>query len=184
MTKLMIRNGVSGLLIAAACIAYSMSLPEQRDSGKVRIVVNRIERTSQKEIRFTLIVRNESALPVFLEGSARELSSDQRFIEQLVLEQWKDRGWHIVVPCIENAPASVIKLGPGKTLIQVRVLTNPVESPCKERHIQFEGQFRFTVEYFPSEREAKANESAFGLARGNLPTPNVAVSDSFEIPTN
>jgi hypothetical protein len=183
MIKGIIGSVLSYILLAVTWHQGSAIEPNQHGSGDVKVIVERIERASQKEVHFRLTMVNESASPVFLEGRAIELFPEQTFPEQLYLEQWRDGEWHLVVPCLENAPSSVITLNPGMTISQDRVLTDPVESPCKERRVQFDGRFRFRLEYFLSEQDAKANERNVDSSGANVPAPHVALSDQFEIPT-
>jgi hypothetical protein len=170
------------ILIAISWHQARASEAPQHASGDVKVIVKRIEHVSDKETHFRLSVINESASTVFLEGGAAEISSKEPVFEKLFLEQWKDGGWRLVVPCLENAPSSIIRLNPGKTVNQDRVLTDPVRSACREGHIQFKGRFRFKLEYFQSEQEAKANERQFDLSGVSSPAPHVVASDSFEIP--
>jgi len=177
------------IFVLASCLSVALIGQSQPRPASIKIIVVKVERVSQDEVHFKLNIHNESRSPVFLESSAELVSTrlpngpgDTSIPEQLYLERWQDGVWHQIVPCLENAPSSVLKLNPGKTVSQDRVLTDPVESPCKDRHVRLEGTFRFRLEYFLSEREAKANESNFDTSGANLPAPRVAVSASFEIP--
>jgi hypothetical protein len=165
------------IFTVAMSLGAAANEPSQHDSEQVTIVVNRINRVSPNEVHFQLSLRNATASPVFLEGRALGF-----FPEQLYLEQWKDGRWHLIAPCLENAPSSVLRLNPGRAVNQDRVLTDPVEAPCKDRHVQLQGKFRFRLEYFLSEQDAKENERNFDASGANLPAPQVVVSASFEIP--
>jgi len=185
MSKRYLRCIFSYIVIVAICASSPAIKPKLDQAGNVKVFIEEVKRVGQDEVHFRVKLINGSASPVFLGGGPLLLAGteDDLSVEQPYLEQWKDGEWHLIVPCLENAPPSVIRLNPGKTIIQDRVLTNPVDAPCKERHLQFEGKFRFRLEYFLSEQEAKANERNFGSSRVNLPAPLVAVSDSFEIPS-
>jgi len=184
MSRGVIQSVLTYALIAVICIEPSASEPKQSEPLDVKIIVEKVERVNENEVHFRLSLLNASASPIFLEGRALLLFSEQPIAEKLYLDQWKEGKWHSIAPCLENAPSAVIRLGSQRTINQDRVLTNPLEAPCKERHFQFSGRFRFRLEYFLSERDAKTNERNWDSGGANLPTPRFAASDSFEIPTS
>jgi hypothetical protein len=170
------------IVTTSVCLCSSAVTANHDVADGVKVVVEKVERVSLNKVYFRLKLLNVLASPVFLDGRALLLLSEQPFAEQLFLDQWKDGEWHSIVPCLENAPSSIFRLNPGKTISQDRVLTDPVEAPCKDRHFLLDGTFRFRLEYFLSEEEAKTNERNFNAPGANLPAPQVAVSASFEIP--
>jgi hypothetical protein len=182
MTKGVIRSALTCVLIAFLWLDTSAIGPAQDAPSNIKLIVEKIDRVSENEVHFWLSLRNASASPIYLEGRALLRISSQPFTEQLFLEQWKDGEWHLVVPCLENAPPDIIRLNPGTTISQERGLTNPLNAPCKVRQVIFAGTFRFRLNYFLSEKDARANERNFDLSRPNRPAPHAALSDSFEIP--
>src|ERR1017187_553524 len=75
--------------------------PSQVRTGKVKLVVERVERKRVKELSFALTVKNESTKAVFFEGAPLLLNGprDNQQLEGLYLEQWQDlKGWRTVVP--------------------------------------------------------------------------------------
>ena len=180
MNKNIVNAAVVWSLFASCCFVSSALQASREGAGKITITVKKIERVSIDKVHFWLKLENGSSGYIFLEGSNFGVLDT----EQLYLEQWRpNEGWHTVVPCPDTPPPSVIKLKAGEAINQERVLTNPIHALCMERTVQFEGRFRFRMEYFMSEKDATTNEKNFGLSEHPLPAPHVAVSDPFEIPS-
>jgi hypothetical protein len=164
-------------LIAALYVVFPALLRSQSGPANVQIIVERVERVSSNEADFWLRVVNGSSSPVFIEAHP----FDTTILEDLWLQKWSaEKGWYTVVPCPDNAPAGVFELKPKDAIGQELVLTNPIQALCKERNIAIEGRFRFLVNYFVSEKEARTNEKNY-FSSGQ-PPPRTVVSEPFEIP--
>lgn len=176
------RSGTVSILIASALIIILwLSSPTlqsaQSRPSKVRIEIVQIERVDSSEVQFRLKLINESNKAVFVEGS----TFDSPVPEPLYIEQWEaEKGWHIVVPCVDTAPGDVIKLRSAESLALESKLATPLPSVCKERNPQFDGKFRFRLDFFTNEKAAKIHEQNF-FTTDHKPE-HVAVSETFEIP--
>ncbi len=146
----------------------------------VEVRVERNERINRNEVRFRVSVTNRSSVPVFLTGIIYESTS---LLDHVYLEQQRVTGdWKIVVPCIDMPPPHVIKLDPAKPKIEDLVLKVPLERVCKVRNIQLEGKFRFRVNYFETEEQARAFLKKFFSKGGQEAHAADALSEPFEIP--
>jgi hypothetical protein len=176
------RNRTVSILIASGLIIILwLSSPTlqsaQSKPSKVRIEIVQIERVYRSEVQFRLKLVNESDKSVFVEGS----TFDSPVPEPLYIEQWQaEKGWHIVVPCVDTAPGDVIKLRSAESLAMESRLATPLPSVCKERNPQFEGKFRFRLDYFASEKAARTHEENFFTA--DHQPRHTAMSEPFEIP--
>lgn len=173
-------NIVLGLIACSLIASWEESSFSQSDRSRtapqIKLVVERVERPSQNEVRFQLRIISNSEKPVFLEGQ----NFGKPFPDPVFLEQWRGKeGWHIVAPCPDVPPPDVIKLKPASEMTLERVLTIPINAPCKERSIRLEGRFRFSVDYFESEKEAHRYISQFFSPRQPA---EKALSETFEIP--
>jgi hypothetical protein len=179
------RRFLSCALMTTVCLCSSVAEQNLNESNNVKVLVENVERVGLDKIHFRLKLLNLSKSPVFLEARTPiyvERRETGIFPEQLYLEQWTANGWQSIVPCFENAPSFVARLDSGRALIQERELTNPVNAPCKKRRVELWGRFRFRLDYFLSEKDARSNERNFNSSEIPLPNPHVAVSDPFEIP--
>ena len=173
---------VSTLLIVWSLIVFlwlgSQNLKSaQYEPAKVRVDIVQIERVNQAEVHFRLKLVNESRESVFVEGS----KFDSPIPLPLYIEQWQaEKGWHIVAPCLDTTPDGVIRLRSAESLTLEPVLAIPLPSVCRERNPRFEGKFRFRLDYFPSENEARTHEMNFDAP--DHPPEHAAVSEPFEIP--
>jgi hypothetical protein len=164
-------------LIAFLCVGSS-PLQSVDEPTNVKVVSERVERVSRDEVHFWLKVVNGSPRPVFVTGINYEKPTPY----PLFLEQWRaEEGWKAVAPCMDLAPPDVINLKPSEAISLEFVLTLP-HSGCKERNIQLEGRFRYRLEYFESEKEARTYVKET-YSPGHQPArAAVAVSEPFEIP--
>jgi hypothetical protein len=159
------------------CVRSSTSQPLQNESSDVKVVVEKVEKVSSDEAHFWLKVVNGSISPVFIEAHP----FDTRILEDIWIQQWSaDKGWHTIAPCLDTSPSGIYKLKQRDSIAQESVLINPLNSICRERYIQIEGKFRFLVNYFLSEKEARTNEKNY-FSSGH-PPPHTVVSEPFEIP--
>ena len=147
----------------------------------VEVLVERNERVSRDEARHRVKVTNRSDRPVFLTGIIDELGPR---LDPVYLEQWRTKeGWKTVVPCMDTPPPDVIKLNPGEAMTSDLVLKVPLFGVCKERNIQLEGRFRFRLEYFESEKQARTYlKKLFSGRWREARAAAVALSEPFEIP--
>jgi hypothetical protein len=146
----------------------------------VEVLVERVERVSNDEASFRVRVTNTSKQPVFLTGIIYESRS---ILNPIYLEQQRAAGgWKIVVPCMDTPPPHVIKLEPAKPMIENLVLRVPLEGVCKERDIQLEGKFRFRVNYFEKEEQARGFLKKFFSKGVQEAHAADALSEPFEIP--
>lgn len=145
----------------------------------VEVRVERNERINHNEVHFRVRVTNTSKQAVFLTGIIYESRS---LLDPVYLEQQRVTGdWKIVVPCMDTPPPHVIKLDPAEPTIEDLVLKVPLERVCKERNIQLEGKFRFRVNYFEREEQARAYLKNFFSKGGQEAHTAVALSEPFEI---
>jgi len=151
-----------------------------KQPSNVEVLVEHVERISGDEAQFRVRITNRSEEAVFLTGIVYESSSQ---LYPIYLEQQRAaRNWKIVVPCMDTPPPHVIKLEPAKTMIENLVLKVPLEGVCKERDIQLEGNFRFRLQYFDSEKNARAYMKKLFSADWQDTRSAVALSEPFKIP--
>jgi hypothetical protein len=172
---------VSILITGVLIIILSLNSPTlqsaQYKPENVRIDIVQIERVDRGKVHFSLKLVNESDKSVFVEGSNFDLPVPS----PLYIEQWRaKKGWQILAPCVDTAPGDVIKLMSAESLTIEWMFVTPLPSVCKERNPQFEGKFRFRLDYFASENAARTHEKNF------FSTDNqrryTAVSKPFEVP--
>ncbi len=175
-------NSIPSFLCCNFLLACSVgtTLGNSNDTSRVEILIESVQRVSPQEVHFRLKVTNRSNRPVFLNGIKYE---SERHLYPVYLEQWRTReGWKIVVPCMDFPPPHVIKLDPGEAMALAPVLQLPLSSVCKVRNVQLEGEFRFRVEYFDSEKQARAYIEKLFSPRWKEARAPVAFSEAFEIP--
>jgi hypothetical protein len=166
-------------LVAPLCVESSALQTTLPESDGVKVVIEKVERVNSNEAHFWLKVVNESAKPVFLEG----YPFDMKQMEGLYLEQWRaEEGWTIVVPCRDVFASNAIKLKPGGSMTQERVLELPLSAVCKRQNIHFEGKFRFRLDYFESGNAVRTYIKKMNSMSHEPPHPAYAVSEPFEIP--
>lgn len=190
-----VRDFLCRSLVVVTSIGYAWT--HSGELPRVEILVEHVERVSREEVDVQLKVTNRSSKPVFLTGvDWRKVTNrgrpvfeggidDElgRRIEPVYLEQWRNNeGWKIVGPCMDTPPPHVLTLNPGKVMAFDSILALPLPSICKERNIQLEGKFRFRVEYFESEKQARAYIGKLFSARWKQAHAAAAVSEPFEIP--
>jgi len=165
-------------LLAVLCVGFS-PLQSSDESAGVKVVLERVERVSHDEVHFWLKVANESDRPVFLAGT----NFERPIPELLYLEQWRtEEGWKVVVPCMDTPPPHVIKLKPSEAITLDLILKVPLSGVCKERNIQLEGRFRFRLDYFESEKQARTYLRKIFSPDWRSARAAVAVSEPFGIP--
>ncbi len=171
---------LTGFLLC--CLLSGSPTWSSPEAGGVEIVVERIQRVSRDEVHFWLKVTNRSDRPIFLAGT----NFESRPIPELVfLDQWRTKeGWKTVAPCMDTPPPHVIKLNPAGAMTLDLVLDLSLPRVCKERNIQLEGRFRYRVEYFASEKQARAYLKKLFSRHWQEARPplTLAVSEPFEIP--
>jgi len=151
---------------------------DQPPRAVVRVENN--ERIGRNEARFRVSVTNSSGVPVFLTGIIYESGPP---LYPVYLEQKRVmKGWQIVVPCIDTPPPRVIRLDSAVRMVEDLALKVPLEGVCKERDLQIEGKFRFRVDYFESEAQARLYLKKFFSNSSDKPHAAVALSEPFEIP--
>ncbi len=165
-------------LIAFLCVGFS-PLQSVDEPANVKVVSERVERVSRDEVHFWLKVVNGSSRPVFLVG----INLDRPIPYPLFLEQWRpEEGWTAVAPCVDVAPPDVIRLKPSEVITLDFVLTIPPPRTCNEPNLSLEGRFRYRLDYFESEKEARTHAKEM-YSPGHQPArAAVAVSEPFEIP--
>ena len=144
------------------------------------IIVERLERVSRDEVHFSVKVTNRSDRPIFFSGINDELG--QR-LYPVYLEQWRTKERWTPISCIDTPPPDVIKLNPGEAITwDPSVWKLPMVGVCKNRITRWEGKFRFRLEYFDSEKQARAYVKKLFSLRWQEARAPVAVSEPFEIP--
>jgi hypothetical protein len=167
-------------LLAVLGFGFS-SVQSSNEPARIKVLVEQVKRVSQGEVHFSLKVANGTGSPIFLPGT-----NFGRPTPHLVfLEQWqmKER-WETVVPCIDTPPPDVIKLNPsGAVTLELDLnLKFPGLGVCKERNIKLEGMFRFRLDYFESEEQARTYLKRIASGGYQPAHGAVAVSEPFEMP--
>lgn len=171
-------NAFFGLLLIALTVHFFPNLADA--SSEVCLLVEKVEKVGHHEVRFVVKIENISSRAIFFTGIKDERGER---LYPVYLEQWRGtEGWKIVVPCMDVPPSDVIKLDPGETMILAPVLQLPLPSVCKVRVIQFEGKFRFRLEYFNNEKQARAYIRKLFSQQWRQAQAPTAVSEPFEIP--
>lgn len=150
------------------------------ETSHVKVLCEQIERVSRNEVHFRVKIINTSDRPVFLTGINYE-SRPQPY--PVFLEQWRTKeGWRSVTPCVDTSPPDVIELNPSAAITMDLVLKLPLSRICKQRNIQLEGRFRYRLDYFEDEKQARAYLKDL-YSRGYRPAlAGVGFSDPFEMP--
>jgi len=172
-----VRNLMLCLLLLASPTESSL-IPFPESVGP-EILVERIKRVSRDEVHFSLKVTNRSDRPVFLLGIDRK---SEPSLHPVHLEQWQPKdGWKSS-NCMDMPPPHVIKLDPGEAITKEFWLQLPMSVVCRNPITRLEGKFRFRVEYFESEKQARAYVEKLFSRRWKDARAAVAVSEPFEIP--
>lgn len=170
-----------GLLFCCLLLASligSTLLPSQ-SPARPEVVVERFKRVSRDEVHFWLKISNKADQPVFLTGFKYE-SGPSPF--PVYLDQWRpEDGWNSYF-CMDTPPPAVIKLNPSETITQVLWWKLPMSVVCKNPITKLEGKFRFRVEYFASEKQARAYLKTLFSPRWREARAPFAASAPFEIP--
>jgi hypothetical protein len=163
-------------------VASSIGLPwtHSDEPPRVEIILERVERVSRDEAHFWVKITNRVDRPIFVAGINYE-SGPRPY--PVYLEQWRTKeGWKIVVPCMDTPPPDVIKLNPGEGMTFPMTLVGQRSAICRERTIQLEGRFRFRLEYFDTDKQARTYlDKLFGRTEEEV-KPRLALSETFEIP--
>ncbi len=182
-------------LVAAASTQFLLAHPPK--PPRVEIIVERVERAGVDKVDFRLSVTSRSDRPVFFNGIDYEamdrllMGTDPKAPPRpsapspypVYLEQWREKeGWMVVVPCMDMAPPDVIELKLGMSMSFDRALELPLSAVCKMRDFQLEGLFRFRLEYFESEKEARAYMRKLFSPHWKEARAPTAVSETFVIP--
>jgi hypothetical protein len=135
---------------------------------------------SRDEVHFLLKVANRSDKPIFLAGVNYESGPSA---ELLFIDQWQPKeGWNRS-SCMDTPPPHLIKLNPNEAITQVLWDKLPISQICKNPITQFEGKFRFRLEYFDSEKQARTYVKRMFSPRWRETRARVALSEPFEIPS-
>jgi hypothetical protein len=127
------------------------AVSDQPSNVEVRLEHN--ERIARSEAHFRVSVTKSPGMSVFSTGIIYE--SGPRLYPVYLEQQGLTSDWHIVQPCIDAPPPQVIKLDPGVPMLEDLVLKIPLGGVCKERNPEIEGKFRFRVDYFETEAQAR-----------------------------
>ena len=170
--------------VARACLLLLMFVEPWAaglgQESKVGVVVENIERTGQNEARWHVKVTNHSGKPVFSTGIIME--PWYRTLDLYVQQKRGEEDWHLIAPCRDLPPASVIQLKSEVPWVEEQTIKVPFTSPCKIRDIKLEGQFRYRVDYFESRQQAQRYLEKFFESSKDKPRPASAFSEPFEIP--
>jgi hypothetical protein len=164
-------------LLAAWSISFSQSPSSQLP--RVDIQAHKVERMSRDEVRFRVRVTNTSARPIFLSGISDELG---KRLYPVYLELWRNKEGWVTIFCMDTPPPHVLKLSPGETADDESWAKLPMSVICRNRIAAWEGRFRFRVEYFDSEKQARAYIEKLFSPRWKEARALAAVSEPFEIP--
>ena len=165
-------------LIVASPTGASL-LPSPGRAGP-EIVVERVERVSRDEVHFWLKITNRADRPIFLAGINYESGPRP---ELVFLAQWRPpEGWKRSA-CMDTPPPDVIKLNPGEAITQELWGKLPMSVVCRNPITRFEGKFRFRLEYFESEKQARTYVKQIFSPRWREARALVALSEPFEIPS-
>ncbi len=180
-----LRGFLLGSFFAASSISFSQ--PSTDEPARVEILVERIERVSRDEVHFWLKVSNRSDEPVFLTGINYELLTKINYksgprLYPVYIEQWRlKEGWKRTCG-MDTPPPHVIKLNRGDAITEVLWEKLPMSLVCRNRITRWEGKFRFGLEYFDSEKQARIYVKKIFSRRWKEARAQVAFSEAFEIP--
>ena len=174
-----LRGFLAWSLLAIFGVGFSV-VQSSDEPARVRVLSERVERVSHDEVHLWVKVANISDRAVFLTGINYE--SGPR-LYPVFLEQWRTKvGWKTVAPCMDTPPPDVIKLNLSQAMTLDFVLKIPLSGVCKERNIQIGGRFRYRLDYFDNEKQAR-NYLEILTTQGYQPAhAGVVVSEPFEIP--
>lgn len=158
---------------------FIVSPPATTEPTGAQILIERMKRVSRDEVHFTLRVTNRSDRPIFFSGISDELG--QR-LDPVHLEQWRSKEGWTAISCIDTPPPHVLRLNPGQTIVQELRLVLPMSVVCKNRITQLEGRFRFRLEFFESEKQARGYMKKLFSPRRQEARAQMAVSEPFEMP--
>jgi len=177
---IMISNSI---LIWILLVAFGVGIsPVQssNESVRVTVVVGQVDRVSRDEVHFSVKVSNLSERPVFLTGINYE--SGPR-LYPVFLEHSRTIGdWKVVAPCMDTPPPDVIKMSPSEAITLDFGLKVPLSGVCKERDVDFDGRFRFRINYFESEKLARTYMKKIFSRGYQSASAALALSEPFEIP--
>lgn len=190
-----LRRPLASSALLVLFVEFSTVHSDQRPT--IEILVDRTERVSRDEAHFSLKATNRSDRPVFLTGIdwrkvtnrsdrpvSRGVTNDELGwrLDPVHLEQWRtEKGWKEAY-CSDTPPPDVIKLNPGEVITEVLWLKLPMSVICRNPITELEGKFRFRVEYFESEKQARAYIEKLFSPRWKEARATVAFSEPFEIP--
>jgi hypothetical protein len=175
------------------CLVWSPNTlsPSSLPPG-VGIAIEGLKRISTDEVHLTVKITNNLDHSIFLAGNNYDFlsvlphetaerrpgpSPELVFIEhRRVTEDWK------TITCLENPPPNVIKLNPNQAITHVIWWNIPMRGVCKNFINRWEGQFRFRLEYFDSEKQARAYVRNFYSATREEVHRELAFSEPIEIP--
>lgn len=167
------------VLIAFLIVGFSPLYSSDEGTDDIQVYSVNVQRVNRNEVHLRLKVINRSRRLVFLAGE----NIDGPLPYPVFLEKWQgDESWTAVAPCMDVPPPQVIRLDPGKALETGYNLRVPPPRTCNEPKLQFEGRFRYRLDYFMSEKEAQTYLHIV-YSPGRQPTrAHVALSEPFEIP--
>ena len=164
-----------------------LSQVSKNEPVRIDILVERIERVSRDEVHFRVKVRNRSDRSIFLTAINYELfgikdeSGPRPY--PVYLEQWRAKEGWTTISCIDTPPPHVVKLNPSEMISEESWAKLPMSVICRNRIAAWEGKFRFRLEYFESEKQARAYVKKIFSRRWREAHAAVALSEPFEIPS-
>lgn len=169
---------VSSVLVALH-VGLSMPQAPRAESVGIKIFPGRVERVSLDEVRYSVKIVNGLQSTIFLPG----VNFGRPLPETLSLEQWRTKeGWKTVAPCMDTPPPHVIKLAPGQVIALDYVMDTRFRTICKEHHLELTGRYRYRLDYFDTEKRARAYiRKLFSPTWKEARAPFV-VSEPFDIP--
>jgi hypothetical protein len=173
------RGVLAWSLIAFLMVGFSPLQSSGDGPADVQLVGVKVQRLGRQKAFLRLKVVNRSDRPVFVAGI--NIESPEPY--PVFLEQWRaEEGWTAVLPCMDVPPPQVIRLDPGKAIPLAYNLRIPPWRTCLGLNFQFEGRFRYRLDYFMSEKEAQAYLHTVYSPGRQPPRAHVALSEPFEIP--
>jgi hypothetical protein len=169
-----------GCLAGYSCLDLLYAQNRTPKNAEVRILVKSVEMISQNEAHVKLTLINESTRTIFFTVNPFDVNMP----EPLYLEQMRQKeGWTLFGPCVDNPPAAISKLKPGKTIGIDDRIGVPTISNCQVKPQNLLDSFRYSLEYFESYEDVRAYmRNFFPSSNPKRPHPRIVYSESFSIP--
>jgi len=149
------------------------------EPARAEILVERVKWVSLDEAHFWVKVTNTSERPVFLAGINYDSGPSP---ELLFLDQWRPKEGWTRTACMDTPPPDVIKLNPGEAITRELRAKLPMSVICRNPITRFEGKFRFRLEYFESQKQARTYVKKIFSPRWREARALVVLSEPFESP--